>query len=148
MTMPTATPLRADLPGGQQSGQFDRIYKDGDNVYILESKGAGSGRGNRQTADGTKAEQGTPEYRDDIIDNMEEKLETYMEAEAYGTDTAFRKHVDELADTISELTQARKAGKLHYGQVTQKVDSKGDLIPEIVITWFDPNRSRKVGSDP
>jgi hypothetical protein len=145
--MPTATPLRADLPGGQQSGQFDRIYKDGDHVYILESKGAGSGRGNRQTADGTKAEQGTPEYREDIIRNMEKKLETYMEDPRYGPDPAFTTHIDELADTISELTQAREAGKLDYGQVTQKVDGKGDLKPEIETTWFDPNRSKNVRSD-
>lgn len=76
---PNATDLPHSLPGAQKSGEFDRIIKNGDEVIIIESKGAGSQRGSRQVdSEGTRAEQGTPEYRDSIVKNMEDSIEKHM----------------------------------------------------------------------
>jgi hypothetical protein len=139
--------LEAELPGGQKTGEFDRIYRDGDDVYIYESKGAGARRGNRQTSEGIRAEQGTPQYRDDIIDNMEQSVRRHMDSERYRTDPQFKERIDRLRTTVRELENARRRGKLHYAQVNQKVDRHGNLRPEIEVTPFDPNQSVRVEAD-
>jgi protein-tyrosine-phosphatase len=139
--------MRSELPGEQKTGEFDRIYRDGDNVYIYESKGAGAQRGSRRTRKGLRAEQGTPQYRDDIIDNMERQVRRHLRDPRYGTDPGFTAQIDELNETVEALTAARRAGRLHYAQVSQRVDSQGRLRPEIDVTPFDPNRSIAVATD-
>ena len=144
--MPNAQRLESELPGGQKSGEFDRIYENGDDVYIAEGKGAGSQRGSRKTSKGLRAEQGTPEYRDDIIRNMEEKVDAHTLSDAYKKDPQFKARVDELQRTVDKLKAARDKGKLHYAQVNQKVDVAGKVKPEIEITPFDPKKSEIVSA--
>lgn len=144
---PNAQRMEAELPGAQKSGEFDRIYKDGDTVYIAEGKGAGSQRGSRKTAEGLRAEQGTPQYRDDIIRNMDEKVARHKVSDAYKTDPAFKARVDALQRTVDDLRTARQKGTLKYVQVNQKVDPTGALKPQIEVTPFDPSKFEKVGSN-
>jgi hypothetical protein len=133
---PNAERLDAKLPGGQKSGEFDSIYKDGDDVYIYESKGAGSQRGSRETAQGKRAEQGTPLYRDDIVDNMQKKINEHKRSSAYRDDPTFKQEIDKLQLTVDEIQVAKDKGKLHYRQVTQKVDKNGVLRSEIEVVTF------------
>lgn len=52
------------------SGDFDQVWKVGDEFHIVEAKG-GSGRlGSRSVGEGIRAEQGTIEYARSIIGNM------------------------------------------------------------------------------
>ena len=52
------------------SGDFDQVWKVGDEFHIVEAKGGSSGLGSRQVGEGLRAEQGTIEYAKSIIDNM------------------------------------------------------------------------------
>ena len=134
--MPNAKRLDSELPGAQQTGEFDRVYKDGDQVYIYESKGAGSQRGSRKTDTGLRAEQGTPQYREDIVLNMEKKIKAHKMSPEYQNNPQFKAKIDNLQETVKELRQAEQAGKLHYKQVTQKVDVHGVVKDEIEIITF------------
>jgi len=141
-----ATDLDHSLPGNQKSGEFDRIIKNGDEVIIIESKGAGSQRGSRQIdAEGTRAEQGTPEYRESIVKNMEDTVAKHKLSDRYNTDDAFKKQVDSLQDTIDELRIAELSGNLKYMQVTQKVGADGIVKPEVEIITFG-NSSTDLGT--
>ena len=52
------------------SGDFDQVWKVGDEFQIVEAKGGSSGLGSRMVGEGVRAEQGTAEYAKSIADNM------------------------------------------------------------------------------
>lgn len=133
---PNAKRLKSDLPGKQKTGEFDRIYQDDDGVHIYESKGAGAQRGSRQIKGGKRAEQGTPEYMQDVIANMESKVFQHKNSDRYMADPDFRAKVDDLQKTTRAIRKAERDGKLRYFQVNQKVNSSGSLKPHIEITKF------------
>lgn len=138
---PNAEMMDTSLPGRQQSGEFDQVYRDGDQVYVVEAKGGGSTRGSRQTAEGPRAEQGTPEYIQDIELNMQQSIDTHRASPRYQTDEQFRLRIDRLQDTVDAISLARETGNLHSMQVSQRVRPDGSLNPDIEITTFDPSSS-------
>lgn len=52
------------------SGDFDQVWKVGDEFHIVEAKGGSSGLGSRAISEGLRAEQGTIEYATSIAENM------------------------------------------------------------------------------
>jgi hypothetical protein len=80
-------------PKPSTSGDFDRVYKVGDEYHVVEAKG-GAGQLGTRNIGGAVAEQGTPQYLEDIIRNMRKNPATRQ-----------------LAD---ELAEAQRAGKLKY----------------------------------
>lgn len=52
------------------SGDFDQVWKVGDEFHIVEAKGGSSGLGSRAVGQGVRAEQGTMEYARNIAENM------------------------------------------------------------------------------
>lgn len=120
--LPKARPIKSKIPGEGGQGQFDRIYVDGDNVYILERKGAGGRRGGRRTKEGIYAEQGTSDYRDDIIENMREYADKADDPE--------------LMETVRILENALDEGTLSYLEVSQRVDKTGKLSPKVDVVSF------------
>lgn len=102
-----------DVPPGKQ-GKFDRVYakfdEDGDllELHVIEAKGGGSTLGARKIADGSVAQQGTNEYKNDIINNLLQKL---------STNDPLRK----------ALVVAREEKSLSYILVTQKIDVKNNF---------------------
>ena len=60
--LPNAKQLPTDIPGKGESGQFDSVYIDGDQIYVVESKGGSSDLGSRKDLDGQQSQQGTPQY--------------------------------------------------------------------------------------
>jgi hypothetical protein len=131
---PGAQRLKSDTPGGK-SGEFDIVYKHNDEIIIIvEAKGGGATRGTRMTQEGLRAEQGTPEYRDDIVRHM-------------GTQ-AQKTGDKELTRTTQEIQRAIRTGKLKYVQMSQRVDDKGNLVPEVSVKGFSNTNSIKVPKMP
>jgi hypothetical protein len=79
------------------SGDFDQVWKVGDEIQIIEAKGGASGLGSRQIAQGVRAEQGTVEYAKSIAQNMAKNGAT--------------KEIRQLGD---ELLRAIAQGKVKY----------------------------------
>lgn len=52
------------------SGDFDQVWKVGDEFHLVEAKGGSSGLGSRAVSEGVRAEQGTIEYARSIAQNM------------------------------------------------------------------------------
>ncbi|MGF1723825.1 hypothetical protein [Photobacterium nomapromontoriensis] len=72
---PGATRLKSDYPdSGMKKNQFDQIWQTADGkLIIVEAKGGTATLGTRTvTSINKRAEQGTPEYKDSIIDAMED----------------------------------------------------------------------------
>jgi len=124
-----AQPLAFKTPGNGQQGQFDGIYtyfKDGEErLLIIEAKGGNSSLGGRRAADGRYVQQGTSEYRESIIENMQKSVD---KADVY-EDVA---DLDLTLDKLDEFT-----GKVDYQLVQQKLDPQsGSLLPTL-ISKFD-----------
>lgn len=94
-----------------KTGQFDRIYINDSTgeIIFVEAKGGGSTLGARTTANGEVAQQGTREYMNDIIANMENKL---------GDD-----HL-----VMETIQNARQNAQIRYVLVRQGVDRKDNFI--------------------
>lgn len=86
---PSSRRPTSELPGKQKNGEFERIYVNGDEVYLVEAKGAGAGLGNRNTPHGL-AQQGTRQYRDSIIANMRRQIEKGLNSNKYETNKSFK----------------------------------------------------------
>ncbi len=56
--LPNAKQLPTDIPGKGESGQFDRVYIDGDQIYVVESKGGSSDLGSRKDLINQQSQQG------------------------------------------------------------------------------------------
>lgn len=52
------------------AGDFDQVWKVGDEFRLVEAKGGSSGLGSRAVSEGVRAEQGTKEYAMSIAENM------------------------------------------------------------------------------
>ncbi len=120
---PGAKRLDTDIPGAGKQGQFDGVYEHNGKIYIIEAKGGGSSRGSRNIGGGKRAEQGTYEYVDSIIDNMEK--------------AAIKNGNPDLWMMADRLKRARKSDRIELFQVSQKVDELGNLKPEVIINKFD-----------
>ncbi len=98
------------------TGDFDRIYKDGDRFIIVEAKGGASTLGSKKI-DGKSVQQGNKKYFEAIIEN-------------------FRKAgKDKLAD---DLVKSLKGKKIDYYKVKQGFKPDGSLKPT-EISKFDLN---------
>ena len=141
--IPNAKQLPSDIPGKGKTGQFDKVYVDGDTVYIVESKGASSDLGTRKDLNGEHSQQGTPEYMDSVISNMKEKIRDGKKDPRYSTDTKFKDQIDSLSRTLTAINKAKATpGKLVYLKASQRVDANGKLMPEVELVKFE-NSSRK-----
>ena len=115
---PGSRELPSATPGGKQ-GQFDMVYEHDGNLYVVEAKGGSSGLGSRRTREGLRAQQGTPEYRDDIIQNMLESGDPNVIA------------------TARRLQEAIADGNFKYLQVSQYLDhTTGDLVNTARVIEF------------
>ena len=110
-------------------GEFDRIYQVGDDVYLIEAKGGGSTRGTRMVGDKI-VEQGTPEYREALIQIMRDK--------AYDPLTS-PQHARDLKNTLKAIEKAQKNKTLKYIQVSQRLTTDGSLRPRINVIEFGPS---------
>jgi len=98
-----------DFISGKQ-GKFDRMYESPTGeIHVIEAKGGGSTLGARLTAANGVAQQGTIQYRIDIINNINEKL---------GINHSL----------VSKMQLAIDNEKLLYVLVRQKTDSKPKFI--------------------
>jgi hypothetical protein len=142
--LPDATPLACEFPGNAEHGQFDRVYQDGDTIYIVESKGAGSEHGSRKELNGQQSQQGTPEYIASVIANMDKKVEDGFEDPKYGVDAEFTDKINKLSETAGKLKTAQNSTppKIVSLQISQHVDSKGNLAPSVEVKKFE-NQSQK-----
>lgn len=118
----------AHRPGSKnpnaKSGEFDAIYEHNGDIYIVESKGGGAQRGSRKIEDGKRAEQGTVEYRDDIIKQMEKEVAKTGDPE--------------LTETLRKIKDALDTGEVKYLQVTQTVDpTTGKVTPQANVIKFE-----------
>ena len=88
----------------------------------MESKGGSSKRGSREIENGKRAEQGTPEYRDDIVKIMLKSGNSEVIA---------------TANKIEDAIQGIGNTKINYIQVTQKVNhSTGEIISKTRVQQF------------
>ena len=120
------TPLANTWPGNTAGvGVFDGIYKDANGkIYFIEAKGGNSTLGSRkiQFSDdpvllNQRAQQGTKEYMDDIIANMNEKIKTIPD----GTEKEL------LEETMDFITRARRDENIDYIMIRQKFTSTGEI---------------------
>jgi len=104
-------------PPGKQ-GKFDRVYAEYDandklvNLHVIEAKGGGGILGSRVIGGNKVAQQGTPEYKAFIIDNLLSKL----------------KQSDKLRKPLEE---AKTANRISYVLVKQGIDKKENFIAKI-----------------
>jgi hypothetical protein len=78
------------------AGDFDRVYEVGDELWVVEVKGGGGALGTRAVGGGVRAEQGTSEYLDSVIEAMS------------GSSS------QEAFEAAMVLQEARTAGKVRY----------------------------------
>ena len=144
--LPDATPLACEFPGNAEHGQFDRVYQDGDTIYIVESKGAGSEHGSRKELNGQQSQQGTPEYIASVIHQMGEKIEKAKADPRYGVDPVYTNHIRQLGKTLTALENAQMSGKIVSLQASQRVDQNGGMVPVVEIKKFEDYSVKADGS--
>lgn len=145
--LPNAKQLPTDIPGKGESGQFDSVYIDGDQIYVVESKGGSSDLGSRKDLDGQQSQQGTPQYIASVIANMDQKVKDGYEDPRYGTDPEFTAQIDKLSDTLDILIPAQREGRITSLQISQRVDSNGNLVSSVEVKKFE-NYSKKAPTAP
>ncbi|MBL0017627.1 MAG: hypothetical protein IPP17_14625 [Bacteroidetes bacterium] len=146
--LPNAKQLPSDIPGKGESGQFDRVYIQGDMIYIVESKGGSSDLGSRKDLNGEQSQQGTPEYIASVIQNMSDKVDAGLVDPRYGVDEEFTNQIDGLETTVTKLriAQSSTPPKITSLQISQRVDSNGDLPPSIEAKKFENFSVKAVGA--
>ena len=146
--IPNAKQLPSDIPGKGKSGQFDRVYIDGDQIYVVESKGGSSDLGSRKDLNNQQSQQGTPEYIASVIQNMSDKVDAGLVDPRYGVDEAFTNQIDGLERTVTKLriAQSSTPPKITSLQISQRVDSNGDLPPSIEAKKFENFSVKAVGA--
>ena len=134
---PDATPLASKLPGKGKQGQFDQVYATEDGkVLIIEAKGGNASWGSR-SAGKDRAQQGSLEYMDSIIDNYTSKLDTLTKDPRYlAGDDDFVKEVQGIQDMLDEIEIAKELKSLEYIGIQQKANDAG-LIEVIDVSIFD-----------
>jgi len=104
-----------DVGGTPRSGEFDQIWEVDGQIYIVEAKGGSSGLGSRSIGNNRRAQQGTREYMDSILDNMDRNGQGDLATRIRG------------ADAIDDL---------NYIQVRQPISRTGELGP-ISVSEFN-----------
>ena len=134
---PDATPLASKLPGKGKQGQFDQVYATEDGkVLIIEAKGGNASWGSR-SAGKDRAQQGSLEYMDSIIDNYTSKLDTLTKDPRYlAGDDDFVKEVQGIQDMLDEIEIAKELKSLEYIGIQQKANDAG-LVDVIDVSIFD-----------
>ncbi|MEY3443560.1 MAG: hypothetical protein RLZZ519_1841 [Bacteroidota bacterium] len=137
--LPNAEQLPSDFPGKGKSGQFDRVYIDGDQIYVVESKGGSSDLGSRKDLNNQQSQQGTPEYIASVIQNMSDKVDAGLVDPRYGVDEKFTDQINGLESTVTKLriAQSSTPPKITSLQISQRVDSSGNLAPTIEVKKFE-----------
>ena len=102
------------------AGDFDQVWKVGDEFYVIEAKGGSSGLGTRMV-EGVRAEQGTGEYFGGIAKNMAEKGAT--------------KEIRQLGD---QLLLAQTQGKVKYMLVRAPIGTEkgAAVLKDIQVRQF------------
>ncbi|WP_166115334.1 hypothetical protein [Pseudoalteromonas sp. Z9A5] len=128
--------IPSQLPGKGKQGQFDLIYykedKNTGKIITVEAKGGASTKGSRKTMFNKQAEQGSPEYRDSITLNMEEKIEKAQQDPRYDSnsdefDPKFKKQVEDLEETLEKLIDADDDKLISTKLVSQRLNDDGSL---------------------
>ncbi len=133
------SPLSSSLPGNGQAGQFDQVYMLTDSMgnqklLIVEAKGGINPQlGGRNISDTDRVQQGTSDYIDSIVANMQKKITTgYSEA---GSNTG---DLDSLQNTVNLIESFKKSINLvEYAVVKQKVGTNGNASDSVVGNFFD-----------
>jgi hypothetical protein len=104
------------------SGDFDQVWKVGDEFHIIEAKGGSGGLGSRTVAGGARAEQGTREYALAIAQNM-----------------AINGATKEIRQMGRDLIAAIGAGKVKYVLVQAPVGTKAGaaVLSDVKVKQFD-----------
>jgi hypothetical protein len=103
------------------SGDFDQVWKVGDEFHIVEAKGGSGPLGSRQVSEGVRAQQGTIEYAKSIIDNMIKNGAT-----------------PEIRKLGREMEAALASGKVKYVLVRASVATEGGaaVLRDIKVSEF------------
>jgi len=111
------------------------ITEDG-KVLIIEAKGGNASWGSR-SAGKERAQQGSLEYMDSIIDNYTSKLDTLTKDPRYiSGDKDFVKEVESIQDMLDEIEIATKSQQIEYVGIQQKANDAG-LVDVIDVSIFD-----------
>lgn len=81
---------------------------------------------------GKIVEQGTPEYRNELIRIMRKKMEDPLTSP---------KHARDLKNTLKAIEKAKSNKTLRYIQVSQHLTTDGLLKPRIDVIEFGPSMS-------
>ncbi|MCI5121296.1 MAG: hypothetical protein D3908_08945, partial [Candidatus Electrothrix sp. AUS4] len=103
------------------SGDFDQVWKVGDEFHIIEAKGGSSGLGSRAIGEGVRAEQGTVEYATSIAENMARNGAT-----------------KEIRQLGQELRAAIRDGKVKYILVRAPIGTEGGaaMLRDVKVSEF------------
>jgi Domain of unknown function (DUF4157) len=103
------------------SGDFDQVWKIGDEFHIVEAKGGSSGLGSRAIPGGLRAEQGTIPYAQSIAENMARNGAT-----------------KEIRQLGRELQTAIRDGKVKYILVRAPIgtESGAAVLRDIKVSEF------------
>ena len=103
------------------SGDFDQVWKIGDEFHIVEAKGGSGSLGARSIGEGMRAEQGTIEYARSIAENM-----------------ATRGATKEIRALGRELRAAMDAGKVKYVLVRAPIGTKAGVavLGDVKVSQF------------
>ena len=108
--------------GSTAAGEFDQVWKVGDEFHIVEAKGGSSVLGSRQISEGMRAEQGTYQYAKNVAENMAKNGAT-----------------PEIRKLGRDLGIALDQGKVKYLLVRAPVATEGGeaVIGSVRISEFD-----------
>ena len=122
-----------------KQGQFDIVYYNASTgeIMIVEAKGGGSTRGGRIDKNGDYAEQGTKEYRESILANMDDSIKRYKkncQKKGVKTDTV---QLEALRSTIKKIKMSTKNKNITNIQVSQKINKDGSLKDSASVDYFE-----------
>jgi hypothetical protein len=99
-----------------RSGEFDQVWKVGDEFHIIEAKGGSSGLGSRQVSEGLRAEQGTVQYARSVAENMARNGAT-AEIKKLGRDLVVALEQGKVKYFLVRAPVATEAGNAVLGDV-------------------------------
>ncbi|WP_299015221.1 hypothetical protein [uncultured Photobacterium sp.] len=134
---PGATRLKSDYPGlNMKNNQFDQVWQTADGkIIIVEAKGGSSTLGSRLNANGElRVQQGTPEYKDSVINTMEQ----WYKKNRSNPD---KNGMQQFKDTLTKLKD--ESIELEYIVVKQPVNqTTGQVRDNIIVSNYDMNKGK------
>ncbi|WP_125717206.1 DUF637 domain-containing protein [Pseudoalteromonas rubra] len=131
--LPNLKPLQAALPGKGKSGEFDQLYTYTNSsgqtkLLIIEAKGGSSQLGSRMH-DGQRVEQGSTEYVQSIVNNMDQKLRL---AQLNGNNS---QEIQALEYTLDQFKKYSK--NIEFSKVRQGFTNDRQLKSNYEVTHYE-----------